>query len=658
MALPALPLLAALAAAQPRPGGPAVVDVKPPQAAVASNIDAVWSEYQRLDAANDLEGAAKALSEIARMRAERNIYSLEPIALALVGKGSEKLRTGEQERAEQYFRGALGIDPYLPDAHLGLAQAHLRRGPLGLLPAAQRTMSAVAQPLSTWRGRYRLQALLMPALLVAFLATATVVAVSLLIHYGGLLLHDLEEEFGPTRGEAFARGLFVFALLLPIALQQGYAWLPLWWMALVFVYLTKVERVVVALLLLGGIAIGPLVKTLDTATLTQRNPLFRPSMQAVRGEADPRAIALLERARRDNADDKDLAYLLARQYRKAGRDDDAANLYRELLAADQKDPIALNNLANLDFARGDFDAAKARYKQGSEMGANSEFTATFFYNLSLAHLQKFEFQPQTEMRGQADRLAGGLTKDYESLWKYDKAGTAVATVAELGLSDEQVAQKYWGAAQGIVRKNVAGSRSGGAVPDLAGSLLTRFLGFVFVFAAVVFALMRWRGEKLFTLRCPKCGTAFCKRCHLGQVAGSLCTQCYHLFVVKDGVSVAAKNQKLLAVQKQDEKRIRIFRILSLLSPGAGHVYGRKIVPGLVLVILWYTLLAITLLAGRPMPVTEAPSTLVGPWVLAPSGVALLIIFIVANRWRPSFEVELPVIKRTPVRRAQPAAQQG
>ena len=69
------------------------------------------------------------------------------------------------------------------------------------------------------------------------------------------------------------------------------------------------------------------------------------------------------------------------------------------------------------------------------------------------------------------------------------------------------------------------------------------------------------------MRCLKCGTPFCRRCHLGGAAAGLCTQCYHLFVVRDGVSGPARNQKLLEVQKEDERRERVFRVLSLLLAG-------------------------------------------------------------------------------------------
>ena len=117
------------------------------------------------------------------------------------------------------------------------------------------------------------------------------------------------------------------------------------------------------------------------------------------------------------------------------------------------DFFALNNLANLEFAGGEFQAAIARYKQGIEAAPSSHVAATFYYNLSLAHLQRFEYQPAQEARSQADRLDGGLIKDYDSLWKYDKGDYAVV---DLNLTTDEVWSKFAGAPRGIVERNRAG----------------------------------------------------------------------------------------------------------------------------------------------------------------------------------------------------------
>jgi hypothetical protein len=316
-----------------------------------------------------------------------------------------------------------------------------------------------------------------------------------------------------------------------------------------------------------------------------------------------------------------------------------------MLRTNPEDRVALNNLANLEFARGEFPAAIARYKLGVESSPTPEVTATFYYNLERAHLQRFEYQPAQEARAQAERLAGGLVKAYDSLWKYDKGDYAVV---DLSLDREQLLAKFGGQREGVGLKNLAGKAlPGGRIAgvELRPSL-SRFTAFVGVFAVVALGLWRWRGPKMFTMRCLKCGTPFCKHCHLGASSTGLCTQCYHLFVVRDGVSGPARNQKLLEVQKEDERRERVFRILSLLSPGAGHVYAQKTLAGAGFALVWCLVLAAVLLAGRVFPVTEAPGPLMQRVGLGGAAVILLATYIAANRARPDFEINTPTPRST------------
>src|SRR5262249_23009277 len=265
---------------------------------------------------------------------------------------------------------------------------------------------------------------------------------------------------------------------------------------------------------------------------------------------------------------------------------------------------------------------------------------TFQYNLSLAHLQRFEYQPAQEARSNAERLDGSLIHTYDSLWKYDKGDYAVV---DLRLTPEEVWSKFAGASSGIVQKNRAarGAAETGMTVFLP-ALVTRLTVFPLVALLAVLVLRRWRGGKAFTMRCVKCGTPFCRRCHLGAVAGGLCTQCHHLFVVRDGVSGPARNRKLLEVQAEEGKRDRVFRILSLLVPGSGHLPGRRPGSGVLPVFVWAATLATALLAGRVLPVTEASRELSKPWGLAVAGVVMLGVYVTANRGRPDFEVQIPV----------------
>jgi tetratricopeptide (TPR) repeat protein len=617
-----------------------VIDVRANRAPSANSFDALWSTYKKADAKGDNEAAQNALREIRRLRIERNIRGLETIALARVDDGVSALRSGDGARAEAAFRDAIALDPHLPDAYFGLAQSEMKKGPLGIVPTVKNTLAGTTARLTTARGSHYLLALFVPVALLALLATTIVFALAMLLRYGSLLKHDFEESFGPGR-QSLALGLATVILLLPAMIFQGWAWLPLWWLAMLFIYMNMGERIVTLALLVVSVASVPVVKTMESRLIAQQNPLFWVSLAALENGPDSRATIQLEDAQRANADDRDLVYLLGAEYKKAGRYDEAANLYRDVLRTDPRDSFALNNLANVEFATGEFPAAIARYKQGIEAGAPAPVAATFYYNLSLAHLQRFEYQPAQEARTQADRLDSRLVHTYDSLWKYDKGDYAVV---DLGLTPEEVWSKFAGAAQGIVQKNRAGR---GTTPASMQSLLPMMLNRLSIFPLIallaVLILRRWRGGKAFTMRCVKCGTPFCRRCHLGQVAGGLCTQCHHLFVVRDGVSGPARNRKLLEVQKEEARRDRVFRLLSLLVPGAGHLYAHRAAAGIVFVFVWSAVLVMALLAGRLLPITEASGELSKPWGLGVGALVLLVVYVLANRSKPEFdEVMLPI----------------
>jgi hypothetical protein len=311
--------------------------------------------------------------------------------------------------------------------------------------------------------------------------------------------------------------------------------------------------------------------------------------------------------------------------------------------------VARNNLANIEFVRGSYDAARARYRAGTAGGAAPEVVATSYYNLSLAHLQKFEYQAYNEAKSNADRLAPGLVAAYER-WKYDSGDYAVV---DLGLTRQQVWEKFAGAESGVAVRNVAGGGRRSETAALTGSIVNRFTLSVLVLAVVALIVARWRGPKAFTLHCGRCGTAFCRSCHLGQVSGGLCSQCYHLFVVRDGVSGPARNRKMVEVQAAEGRRDRVSRILSVLSPGTGQVYGGWTLRGTVLVVAWYGVLAL-FATDRVVPFTEVSRRLSPPWLLASAGLVLLAVWVVANRFRPGRDVELPARPGSP-RRARPAA---
>ncbi|HVO09983.1 MAG TPA: tetratricopeptide repeat protein [Vicinamibacteria bacterium] len=618
----------------------------PARAPVASFQELLAAEV-RAEATGDAAAAERALREIRRARIERNVTSLDTVGLALVRRGVERLDRGERDSAEDAFRAAVALAPGLPDAHFGLATTLLRKGPLGALPSAKATVTGVLAFLDTARGEVKARDLLAVAWLVCVFALICTVAVALLLRRGGLLKHDIEERLGSRRRGMAGVAALLLLLLAPVVAMQGWGWLPLWWLALLYAYLGRAERVTVVGVLLALLTVGPAITSLDYRARTVQNPLFAASMAAVEGAPEPSDLELLEQAANSDPQDRDLASLLGNGHRRAGRYDQAAQLYGRLLAADPGDTYSANNLANLDFSRGAYDAALARYKAGTE-ARDPGVAATSYYNLSLAYLSKFDYQAYNEAKSNADRLARRLVAQYDR-WKYDSGDYAVV---DLGLSRDQVWDKLGGTSSGVAVRNVLGGAP--ALPQ-AGSLLAsaanRLAGALAAFLVVVLVLRRWRGPKAATVHCARCGAAFCHYCQLAQTTGGLCSQCFHLFVVRDGVSGPARNRKMTEVQRAETRRRWVFRVLSVLAPGAGHLYAGRTVVGLLLLVPWYAALSL-IVACQLTPFTEVSSRLLPPWPLLIAGVVLAAIWVSAHRVRADVSASLVTAYRPGARRAR------
>jgi tetratricopeptide (TPR) repeat protein len=623
-------------AASPDAAAPVVIDLSSQVPPEAAGFESLLADYAREDRAGNAAGTEGVFEEMRRLRIERNVESLTVPALGLVMLGHERLGKGDADAARAHFERALALDPHLADAHFGLARAAGIPGGIG------HVVSGVLARASAPAARVHLRASLLSLGLLAAFGTAWVLGVGLLIRYGGLLLHDIEEHLGPDRPRVVARGVFVLLLLLPCVAQFGWGYLPLWWTALLIVYMAPVEQGVTLAAWLLLAAVGPLTDGITAGTAARRAPLYAEALDAVSGSGQVHTIEALTAASAAAPEDRQLRQLLGLALRKAGRDAEALALYRALEQEDPRDPVATNNLANLYFGAGNFTAAIDLYARAAEGAPAGRPKATVLYNKALAHFNKLEGEPAKEVRSQADAASPGLPIELENRWRYEKDGTVTSVVVDLAPDVTRLQQRQAGAA---------------SAPRLG--LLNRFSAALLVFGAAAFGIAQWRGSRIFTLRCVKCGSVFCKLCHLGakKRSGSsseaplpLCTPCLHLFVVKDGVSGPARNAKLKDVDAEEGRRVRTFRLLSLVVPGAGQVFGQSTVTGLLLAAAWTGALVALWLPGRLIEVTLVPAVYWGSWAVLVAAPVAGLAWVLAQLLKPSFQFDVKAARRPVARR--------
>ena len=586
------------------------------------------SSWQRFMAAGDATARQRAFEAMMALRAERNIRNLDGAALALVSLGDRNLAGGQAADAETHYGYAATLAPDLPDPAIGLARAGGS--------ALAGTIEAVRAAASSWEGRTRLVAVAVSSVVCGLLAAVTTLGVVFLLRYGILLFHDLKENSSPNVS-ALAPGLFVLLVLLPLVAFQGWGWLSLWWLGLFLAYMRSSERVAAGLALVALVGVGPLVAKLEQRQWVESNPLFWASLRTLEGVGPDSDRIVLSEARGAYPGDRDLTYLLALANRRIGRESSAEDLYRSLLARAPGDPAALTNLGNVEFLRGDATSAIDRYERAAGGDAPARIRATAAYNLSIAKRFLFDYNGASELRRQADALARQATREYESLWSYPSEETVQAAVVDVAPTANELWAKFAGTRDGVGLENVTGTGRTGERPVLGAAI--RVASFGLVMGLTWLALRMWRGGNLLTVRCFKCGTVFSRRSTIGAAAGGVCTQCYHLFMVKDGISGPARRQKLADVQVEEQRRGRAFRLLSILSPGAGHAFARHPVLGFVLLCIWYVAGAWVVLQLGPLPLLESPD--LGRWPVIPAAAILALVFLIANVATPRLDVPMP-----------------
>jgi tetratricopeptide (TPR) repeat protein len=544
-----------------------------PAVSLHTSFDYFWRRYLLASSSGDADTANRMLDEIKRLRVERNAFHLHDIGMCFVYQGFAQIEAGNLEEARRNFDIALELAPDLPAAYWGLARLSERQGVLSYPSSIVYRIQAQLRALHSERdgpfASWNLLFLLFSTFALSFFLFALV----MVYRYGTLVYHDLQERLGGTWGRRALLAATLVILLFPLMLTAGPGWLAPLWLAVTFGYQTARERMVSILGLLVLLAAAPFAELYVGWAKATSNPLYQASLSSLTGSFDPADVALLRKAAKENPADHALQFLLATQYKNLGDYELAASQYRKILDAYPDDLDARMNLGNIYFAQLDWEGALVQYNQ--VLGADAT-KAMAYYNKSLAHAENFQFAEREEARLRAESL------DAASVAAHERRTGDYRVVEDARLDEMDILSKFYGLSQGI-RDASAGSGLG---ISLLGSWGLRYLVAPLLFGALIFALEVLFGERKLTQRCRKCGSAFCGRCQIGTGRKGLCTQCYHLFFMKDGVSAAARNDKLTQVQRASRTRSLLFRALSILAPGAGHISEGMPLVGIVLLFTW------------------------------------------------------------------------
>jgi len=281
------------------------------------------------------------------------------------------------------------------------------------------------------------------------------------------------------------------------------------------------------------------------------------------------------------------------------------------------------NLGNLHFLDNDFAAAVTEYEKAEKLDPK---LAIAFYNNSVASGETYKFDEQAQKIEQAKTIDRGLI---ERLLTKPPAQKIVTYSPSL--------RDAWQISETIARRGVASSLFGNyAYFDPQSSLVNSLT--IGALLALALAVILWikRRRSGYAGSCIKCGRTFCHRCKSSRESATYCTQCIHIYLKRDGVSLDTKRTKLDEVHDFHTNISRRNRLFATFLPGSAQVLEGRTVRGVIGMFVFLVFVSMAVLVGRLAPA-------LGPVAgTAKQLVRIAAIGVAAFIW---FSLSLPVYRR-------------
>ncbi|MEA2342100.1 MAG: hypothetical protein QOF63_269 [Thermoanaerobaculia bacterium] len=561
----------------------------------------IWPQATSAADSGNVAAAVKKTTQLTEVGKSSGIKTYPGYAVSASALSRQAAKQGNKSAAEWGAKAADALDPISPAVAFMRADDAVDSS--NWPGAATEIFRGFGNILRNYRSRLLSRSDFLITLLMAIALTAAIFAIALFIRYGRAMTHDFREILG-ERMHGGSVSVLAFALLfLPIFLWLGPVWLVFYWFIIFFGYANRGERILI-LSFSTLIAAAPVLLDLTSHWIAGvDSPVVMSAIASSERSYQPDALRRMQELISIVPDDATLHLLIGNLYLQDGNEQQATQHYRR--SAELHDSAGAHvNLGNLHFSNNDFATAVTEYNKAEELDPK---LAIAFYDdsITLGALSKFDEQAQ-----KLDRANSLDRSRIERL-------TSAPPAQKIVFYDPPIAQA-WSVSSDIARRGVARSLFGNYAwfdplesvrnPLTLGAILTILLApFVNIF----------RRKTGYAGACIKCGRTYCPRCKSASESATFCTQCIHIYLKRDGVSMATKRAKLEEVSEHQDGVLTRNRLLATVLPGSAQFIEGRTWAGTIAAFLLAFFVSLALLSGRLAP------------VLAPGDAARLFVRIVA-----------------------------
>lgn len=547
-------------------------------AAFEARLESLWFQRKTLMASGRDADATEKLEEIRLFCTEEGIKRLEHLSGALLAETHRFLGEGNHQMALSSLQYAEAFDPNRPQVHLARAEVYWKSG-RGAFAAVGELWRALTASVARSVQDLSLLSRLVFVLGLALLCACLTFSVLMMLRHQSPFRHEIEEWCSGFLAGRWPEVAGWGVLLLPLIAWIGAGWTAVYWMVITFRFMNRREKTAVVGLLLAGALTVPVYAVAVGLYGASADPSVRTTVTSVEGEYDPDRVVRLRRLVEAHPEDPVYHFLLAGLYKNGRYFDEAFQAYKAVLKIDPSFAPAFVNLGNIFYATGQQVVAINNYNKALQLESDL-FLAHF--NLHLAQSEAFSFGPAEQSLRKArdldaDRVASLLAEDYVG----DRPAAQDATLRMVSV---------WESAVGGGTPTLASGHDGAAT-FLQPRYLVNAFGAICVAALLgltAIALLG-RGAEL-ARRCIRCGRTFCWRCKSTREGNEYCSQCLHLFVLRDGLAPETKSKKLYEVERHERATRRARLLAAALLPGAPQLLRGKTGVGLFFLVLWFAAL--------------------------------------------------------------------
>lgn len=521
------------------------------------------------------------LEKIYQYKLDQGIKNLSVFSSFLLRSSRNYLDQGEIEKAVECAEYAQLLAPSYPPNYTHLGKVYWAQNRFRFFSMVTGWIDSFSATFNNYPFAVFGLANFLLFFLLSFLFAITVFSVTSVYKYFKLFIHDLHHllPFKFPLTLLILWGIVVFSL--PFFFHWSIFLICFFWLSLLFIYHSKREQQI-AIIFVFFLLLSPfIIKLISGFVVTSYSGVFSQLYQVNEEAWDRETEQELIKWTAKYPNDVDALFSLGLLKKREGDYEEAKRYYEKILGIDPAYHRALCNLGNVLLATKKVDLAIESYNQSIEIYPAS---VESYYNLSRAYLlNNYMFEESNENFNKAKKLGADRVDYYSRIYSNNMNRIVIDETIPLSVFWEKTFEP-------TEEKKLFNSSLWDRF--FRGIPFTYRYSVLFIFLLFVCLLFINHHECDFSVGCEYCGSAVCGKCRRLVYEDNFCKKCASIFRSRGDQSITTreKEKKVMQIERFQKRYIIIGRILSILFPGAGHLWAGYPLKGSAMIFLFFFLL--------------------------------------------------------------------